>query len=148
MKRGIDYAMGGLAAAIGGLAGVLGGWDAMLQTLLMFVAIDVITGYAQAIAGGTLSSAVSFRGSLRKLSMFAVIAVAVRLDQMTPGTGNLLRTGAILYYIGMEGVSIFENAQALGVPIPAGIARALEQVTRQAGEATPAPASERGEDNA
>lgn len=118
--------------AVGGaLAGVIGGWDAMFQTLIGFLLLDIVTGYAHAYMTGTVSSKVGWRGGVRKAGELVVIAVAVQLDSMIPASGNMIRSGAILYYIAVEGTSVLENVRALGIPVPGMVTRAMDQVTKE-----------------
>ena len=44
------------------------------------------------------------------------------------GTGAVLRTAVIFFYISNEGVSLLENAGHLGLPVPEKIRSVLEQL--------------------
>lgn len=44
------------------------------------------------------------------------------------GTGSVLRTAVIFFYISNEGVSLLENAAHLGLPVPEKIKTVLEQL--------------------
>jgi len=44
------------------------------------------------------------------------------------GTGCVLRTAVIFFYISNEGVSLLENAGHLGLPIPTKLKAVLEQL--------------------
>ena len=44
------------------------------------------------------------------------------------GTGSVLRTAVIFFYISNEGVSLLENAGHLGLPIPQKMKDVLEQL--------------------
>lgn len=68
-------------AAIGGWLGwFLGGCDGLLFALLVFVAVDYITGVMCAIADHSLSSEVGFKGICRKVLIFLLIWIANILD--------------------------------------------------------------------
>jgi toxin secretion/phage lysis holin len=56
-----------------------------------------------------------------------IVAVAVVIDNVT-GASGIVRLAAIFFYIGMEGISILENAARIGVPIPEKIREALLQI--------------------
>ena len=50
------------------------------------------------------------------------------LDTHVIGTGSVLRTAVIFFYISNEGVSLVENAAQLGLPIPEKLKAVLEQL--------------------
>jgi len=116
-------------AAIGGWLGwFLGGCDGLLFALLAFVVIDYITGVMCAVADHTLSSAVGFKGICRKVLIFALVGIGHILDTQVIGSGLVLRTAVIFFYISNEGVSLVENAAHLGLPIPEKLKAVLEQL--------------------
>ena len=116
-------------AGIGGWLGwFLGGCDGLLIALLAFVVIDYITGVMCAVVNKKLSSAVGFKGILKKILIFALVGVGHILDTMVIGTGSVLRTAVIFFYLSNEGISLIENAGHLGVPIPAKLKAVLEQL--------------------
>ena len=116
-------------AAIGGWLGwFLGGCDGLLIALLAFVAIDYVTGVMCAIVDKKLSSAVGFKGIFKKILIFALVGVGHIIDTMVIGTGSVLRTAVIFFYLSNEGISLIENAGHLGLPIPAKLKAVLEQL--------------------
>ena len=118
-----------LFAGIGGWLGYfLGGCDGLLIALLLFVITDYITGVMCAIADKKLSSAVGFKGICRKVLIFLLVGIANILDMQVIGTGSVLRTAVIFFYISNEGVSLLENAGHLGLPIPVKIKSVLEHL--------------------
>ena len=54
------------------------------------------------------------------------------LDAEIIGTGNVLRTAIIFFYLSNEGVSLMENASYLGMPIPTRLKMVLEQLHNRA----------------
>lgn len=115
--------------AVGGWLGwFLGGCDGLLYALIAFVAIDYITGVMCAINDHSLSSEVGFRGICRKVLIFHLVGIANILDVNVIGTGSVLRTAVIFFYISNEGVSLMENAAHLGLPVPEKIKVVLEQL--------------------
>lgn len=116
-------------AGVGGWLGYfLGGCDGLILALLAFVVIDYITGVMCAIADKKLSSSVGFKGICRKVLIFLLVGIANILDVQIIGTGSVLRTAVIFFYISNEGVSLLENAGHLGLPIPVKIKTVLEQL--------------------
>ena len=106
-------------AALGGWLGwFLGGCDGLLIALVVFAAADYITGVMCAIADQKLSSEVGFKGICRKVLIFFLVGVANILDVEVIGTGSVLRTAIIFFYLSNEGVSLLENAAHLGLPVP------------------------------
>ena len=116
-------------SAVGGWLGYfLGGCDGLLYALIAFVVIDYVTGVMCAIINRELSSAVGFKGSFRKVLIFLLVGIANIIDVQVIGTGAVLRTAVIFFYISNEGVSLLENAGHLGLPIPEKIKTVLEQL--------------------
>ena len=116
-------------AAIGGWLGwFLGGCDGLLYALVAFVTLDYITGIMCAIVDQKLSSAVGFKGIFRKVLIFALVGIGHILDTQVIGTGSVMRTAVIFFYISNEGVSLVENAAHLGLPIPEKLKAVLEQL--------------------
>lgn len=114
---------------VGGWLGYfLGGCDGLLYALLAFVIIDYITGVMCAVIDKKLSSEVGFKGIFKKVLIFLLVGIANILDVQVIGTGSVLRTAVIFFYISNEGVSLLENAAHLGLPIPQKVKTVLEQL--------------------
>lgn len=94
----------------------LGGWDVLMKTIVFLAVVDYITGLIRAVYLKELSSEIGFKGLLKKIVMFIVIAVAFVIQQMIGGTVPL-REIVIMFYIANEAISLLENA-AIFVPIP------------------------------
>ena len=115
--------------ALGGWLGYfLGGLDGLLIALIVFAALDYVTGVMCAIAGHALSSAVGFKGICRKVLIFMLVGIGHILDVHVVGTGSALRTAVICFYLSNEGVSLLENASHLGLPVPEKLKNVLEQL--------------------
>ena len=115
--------------ALGGWLGYfLGGLDGLLIALIVFSALDYITGVMCAIVDKKLSSSVGFKGVARKVLIFALVGVGHILDTHVVGTGSALRTAIICFYLSNEGVSLLENASYLGLPVPEKLKAVLEQL--------------------
>ena len=124
-------------AAIGGWLGYfLGGCDGLLYALIAFVTIDYLTGVMCAINDKTLSSEVGFKGICRKVLIFLMVGIVNILDVHVIGTGSVLRTAAIFFYISNEGISLLENASHLGLPVPKKVKDVLEQLHDRAEDKT------------
>ena len=114
---------------IGGWLGYfLGGYDGLLYALIVFMVVDYITGVMCAINDKKLSSAVGFKGICRKVLILMLVGITNLLDVTIIGTGAVLRTAVIFFYLSNEGVSLLENAGHLGLPIPEKLKEILAQL--------------------
>jgi toxin secretion/phage lysis holin len=125
-----------LCSAIGiigaALAEFLGGWDSAVITLIIFMAVDYISGLV--VAGvfqkspksenGGLESKAGFKGLCRKCMTLIFVMIAHRLDLML-GT-DYLRNAVIIGFCANELVSILENAGTMGLPLPEPIINAVD----------------------
>ena len=94
----------------------LGGWDVLLKTIVFLAVVDYITGVIKGIYTKKLSSETGFKGLLKKIVMFIVIAVSFSIQELI-GNTIPLREVVIMFYICNEALSLLENA-AVFVPIP------------------------------
>lgn len=116
-------------ASIGGCIGYfMGGCDGLIYALIAFVVVDYITGFMCAIIDKRLSSEIGFKGICKKMLIFIRVGLANILDTQVIGTGCVLRTAVIFFYISNEGVSLLENAAHLGLPIPSKLKDILKQL--------------------
>ena len=90
--------------------------------------LDYITGIMCAVADHQLSSEVGFKGICRKVLIFALVGIGHVVDAQISGTGSVLRTAVIFFYLSNEGVSLVENAAHLGLPVPEKLKAVLEQL--------------------
>ena len=115
--------------AVGGWLGwFLGGCDGLLYALIVFVVIDYVTGVMAAVVDHKLSSEVGFKGIFKKVLIFLLVGIGHILDTHVIGSGSVLRTAVIFFYLSNEGVSLIENAAHLGLPIPKKLKSVLEQL--------------------
>ena len=120
-------------AVIGGWLGwFLGECDGLMYALIAFVIADYVTGVMCAVSDKRLSSEVGFKGICRKVLIFVLVGMANILDMHVIGTGCVLRSAVLFFYISNEGVSVLENAGHLGLPIPARLLNVLEQLHEDA----------------
>lgn len=134
MKYGICTAIGVVGSVI---ASLFGGWDAALVTLVIFMAIDYVTGLLVAgvfhnsgkTENGTLESRAGWKGLCRKCITLLMVLVATRLDLVT-GT-NFIRDAVVIAFIANETISIVENAGLMGINIPPAITSAIEVLKKK-----------------
>lgn len=127
-----------LIGAVGSaIASAFGGWDASFSTLLIFMAIDYMTGLL--VAGvfhaspksenGALESKAGFKGLVRKGLILVIILVACRLDLLL-GV-NYIRDAACIAFIINELISMIENFGLMGVPFPETVKNAVELLQKK-----------------
>lgn len=133
-KQMICTAIGAVGSFI---ASIFGGWDTALATLLIFMAVDYITGLL--VAGvfhaspksenGALESKAGFKGLIRKGLVLVIILVACRMDMLL-GV-NYIRDAACIAFIVNELISMVENFGLMGVPFPEPIKEAIELLQKK-----------------
>ena len=111
---------------------LVGGWSSALQTLIIFMIIDYITGII--VAGvfknssktetGTLESRIGWKGLCRKGMTLLIVLVAYQLEVVT-GI-NWVRNAVIIAFISNETLSITENAGLMGISLPKPIISAID----------------------
>ena len=129
MKQFFTMAIGAAGTL---LSAALGGWDHAIITLLSFMAIDFVTGWAVAVVfgkshkteSGGYSSAIGLKGLCKKGMILLLVVVANLLDQQIGA--NYVRDGVCIAFMVNEGMSILENAALMGIPIPAIITKVLD----------------------
>ena len=72
----------------------------------------------KAVAEKKLSSAIGFKEICKKVCIFTLVDVANVLDTHIIGSGCVLRSAVIFFYISNERISIIENAARMGLPVP------------------------------
>lgn len=133
MRQGICTGIGIIGAFI---STALGGWDTGLATLIIFMAIDYISGLA--VAGvfhkspkspsGALESRAGWKGLCRKCMTLLFVLVAYRLDLMIGK--DYIRDAVIIGFVANEAISIAENAGLMGVTFPEPIRKAIDILTQ------------------
>lgn len=134
MQNLTKYILGVCSACSAWLIYLLGGWDAALSIMFLMMALDYITGLLTAFLGksaktegGGFRSSVAFIGISKKLMMILIVMMAVALDRLT-GDSFLCRSASIGFYAANEGLSILENAAALGVPLPKALTDVMDRL--------------------
>ena len=116
-------------AAIGGWLGYfLGGMDGLMIALVVFMALDYITGIIIAVINRMLSSETGFKGLAKKLLILVFVALGHIIDTYILGGTPAAMSAVMLFYLANEGISIIENAAALGLPVPRKLREIMEQI--------------------
>lgn len=121
----IDSIAGAVGAVLGFMYGEVTG---LFWALIAFMALDYITGVIVAIIEKRLSSEVGFRGLAKKFLILVFVAVGHIADTYILGGTPAAMSAVMLFYIANEGISIIENAAALGLPVPKKLTNIMEQI--------------------
>ena len=112
---------------------IYGGDMNLLYAVLIFMAIDIITGWAKALKNGNLWSTKSVMGAGRKSLVLFVVILTNILDHILNLNGVLV-VGVMWYYIATEGLSILENLAEMNVPFPEFVKDKLEVLKNKESE--------------
>ena len=105
---------------------IYSGVDSIMGIVLVFIAIDYLTGILAAIYTKTLSSEIGYKGIIKKVGILCIIAAGHLLGQSI-GV-ETIRSLVIGFYIANEGISILENTGRMGIPYPNKIMEVLSQL--------------------
>lgn len=97
----------------------------LLYAVLIFMVIDILTGWAKALKNGNLWSTKSVYGAGRKVMALFVVIISNIIDNILNLNGALVIV-IMFYYIATEGLSILENLAEMNVPFPEQIKDKLE----------------------
>lgn len=97
---------------------------------LGLMAIDILTGIVKAWAQNDFKSAV-MRAGLAKKAEEILILVAGELISFGLMLPDAVMNGVSFYIIFMEGMSILENVDELGIPVPGFIKKVINNVDEQ-----------------
>lgn len=109
---------------------LLGGIDIAIQSLLIVIVIDYLTGIASAIYNKELSSKIGFKGIIKKFSYLLVVALSVVIDNLL-GQSGLIRSLVIYFFVANDGLSILENMAEMNIKLPQKLIDALEQIKKK-----------------
>jgi len=109
-----------------------GGMDTVLKALLVFMAVDYLTGITVAFIfhkskktiGGRASSREGFKGIIKKLCMLLLVGLAHELDSIMKV--DCIRSTTVMFFLVNEGLSVLENMGLMGIKYPAFFVKALE----------------------
>ena len=109
---------------------LIGGFDVAIQCLIVAIIIDYISGLIKAYNTKTLSSSIGFKGILKKVGILLIVMLAVLVDRVTIDNGGI-RTLVIYYFVANEGLSILENLDEAGLPVPKTLKNALKVIKKE-----------------
>lgn len=127
----IDSIAGAVGAVLGFMYGEVTG---LFWALIAFMALDYITGVVVAVIEKRLSSEVGFRGLAKKFLILVFVAVGHIADTYILGGTPAAMSAVMLFYMANEGISIIENAAALGLPVPKKLKDIMAQLKKESEE--------------
>ena len=133
-----------LTAGVGALGGLMswlyGGFGDAMLVLIVFMALDYMTGLI--VAGvfhkssksetGALESKAGWKGLCRKGMALGIVMMAALLDRIM-GTAYI-RDAVVVGFIFNESLSILENAGLMGVSYPKALKNALDLLNQKGEE--------------
>ena len=122
------YVGGGVAFVGVLLQHLFGAWSSSLETLLILMVIDYITGIGAACVNPNmkLDSRKCAVGIWKKIITLLLIAATHRVDLIGQ---TMAMNIVLLFFVGQELLSILENAANCGLPIPQKLKDTLAQFT-------------------
>ena len=100
------------------LVSMLGGWDIALQTLMIVMILDYLTGVLKGWHTKQLSSSIGIKGIIKKVMYLLVIVLVHQIALMMGDTSGSMRNIVIFFFVSNEGISILENAKAMEIKLP------------------------------
>ncbi len=110
----------------------LGGWDRTLETLIIIMLLDYMTGVSSAFKNKVVSSSVGYKGLVKKATIFIVIILAAQIDKMINTENHVFRNCTALSFSINESLSILENVGKSGIKLPAFVRTSLLRLKQQA----------------
>lgn len=118
------------------IARCFGGWTMALQTLVILMTIDYITGVVVAAVfkkskktkSGALSSSAGWQGLCIKVFTLSLVLIGYRLDLLL-GVSYIKEWIAIVFSIN-ECYSILENGGLMGIKYPAALTSSLDVLNK------------------
>ena len=132
-----DFLCAAAGVVCSAAAQCFGGWDAGIATLIVFMAVDYITGLICAgvfhkspkTPNGALESRAGWKGLVRKCLTLVMVLVAAQLDRLIGS--NFIRDAVVIGFAANEVISIVENMGLIGIPVPKVITSAIEVLKRK-----------------
>ena len=134
MKQYLCTAVGMLGA---GLTWAFGGWNTALIALLICMGVDYVSGSVVALVfhkstkteTGAYNSAYGIKGLCKKGLTLLFVLVAVQIDRIL--AIDYVRDAVCIGFCTNEIISIIENLGLAGIPMPAIVTKALEQLQKK-----------------
>jgi len=100
----------------------------LFYALLIFMALDYITGVLVAIVHKKVDSKIGFVGIFKKFFILIIFVMGLTIDTLIIGQGQMITFVIISFYIANEGFSILENAEKINIPLPKKLLDILDKI--------------------
>jgi len=126
--KAITFILGGL---MGIFTTIQDAVDGVFYALVACVVVDYITGVITAIANKKWNKDIGLRGIAKKLLIFVIVCLGIILDVKVLQRGSILQTSFSMFYISTELISIIENYDKMGLPIPKKLKEFIEEIRKE-----------------
>ena len=126
--KAITFILGGL---MGIFTTIQNAVDGVFYALVACVVVDYITGVITAIANKKWNKDIGLRGIAKKLLIFIIVCLGIILDVKVLQRGSILQTSFSMFYISTELISIIENYDKMGLPIPKKLKEFIEEIRKE-----------------
>ena len=126
--KAITFILGGL---MGIFTTIQNAVDGVFYALVACVVVDYITGVITAIANKKWNKDIGLRGIAKKLLIFVIVCLGIILDVKVLQRGSILQTSFSMFYISTELISIIENYDKMGLPIPKKLKEFIEEIRKE-----------------
>ena len=121
-----------IAFMIGGLIGLFTDQlTGVFYVLVFVVACDYITGVYCAIRKNQFSYKIGIDGIAKKSFIFIIVAIGIMIDVKILQKGAILQASFSMFYIANELISIVENAETTGLPVPKKLKKFIEEIRKE-----------------
>lgn len=137
-----NVAMGAIAAAIAAATMYMRDLIVPICILLIAMVSDYVTGMARAWMTKTLSSRVGIKGIVKKVAYLLAVACGILVDWVIQSSGERLGVNLTgFYFVGLlvtiwlilnECISILENLEGIGTPLPGFLMKLLHRLKNAA----------------
>lgn len=122
-----------LLAAMGAAIAWVASMPHAVWLLFLIQLVDIVSGIIVAYNTKRLCSEVGWKGITKKILMWLIVSMAYAVQHCSHIDIDLGDMAAF-YYAVMEGLSVIENAGALGLPVPASLKRGLKSLSDDTGK--------------
>lgn len=129
----------GIRFCIGSFIYLIGGWSVVMEVMIIFIAVDYVSGVFKGIYKKEVSSKIGTKGLIKKVSYILAIIIGASLDKIVLeytlkiplSIFNIplsFRDLIAFSIVGNEGISIVENLAEMNILIPNSVKKFLKQL--------------------
>jgi toxin secretion/phage lysis holin len=125
--KAITFILGGLMGVFSTIQNAV---DGVFYALVACVVVDYITGVITAIGTKKWNKDIGLRGIAKKILIFIIVCLGIILDVKVLQRGSILQTSFSMFYISTELISIIENYDKMGLPIPKKLKKFIDDIRK------------------